>query len=136
MVQGSRFLLLVGPLVLFVNHDEAQVLYRGEQGAAGANHHVESAAPYVPPLVEFLARRLLAMQQGDAAREPGVNPLQRLRGQSYFRHQEHGPPAHAGGVGHGPQVHLGLAAAGDAVEQEGAGGHRRRRAVPPSFPPR
>ena len=108
--------------MLLVYDDDAQVVHRGEQGAAGAYHHVEVAAPDVPPLVKLLARRLLAVEQGHPAGEPGVDPLQSLRGQRDLRHQEHGPASQPHRVGNGPQVHFRLSAPGDAVKQEGAVG--------------
>ena len=111
--------------MLLVYDDDAQVVHRGEQSAARAYYHVEIAAADVPPLVELLARRLLAVEQGHPPSEPGVDPLQRLRSQRDLRHQEHSPASQPHRVGNGPQVHLGLATPGDAVKQEGAIGQKR-----------
>ena len=55
------------------------------------------------------------------AGETVVDPLHRLGSQGDFRHQEQGLPAVGNRPGDGPQVHFGLAAAGNAVQQEGAG---------------
>ena len=112
--------------MLLVDDNEAEVLDRSEQGAPGAHHNIKGPAPDIPPLVEPLAGGLPAVYQGDAACEPRVYALERLGGQGNLRHQVHGPPAQADGVSDGPEVHLGLAAAGYAVKQERTAGQVRR----------
>ena len=118
--------------MLLVNDDEAEIFKRRKKGAAGADHHVEVATPDVPPLVEPLSCRLPAVYQGDPSLEPGVYPLEGLGRECDLWHQQHSPAAQADGVGDGPEVNLGLAAAGHPVEEEGPFRERSWRCIPTS----
>ena len=64
------------------------------------------------------------MGNGHPAGETGVDPLHGLRGEGDFRHQENGLAALLNDPGNGLQIDLGFTAAGNPVEQEGAGLHR------------
>ena len=121
MVEGAGLVLLVSPLVFFVNDNQAQVGHRREQGAARPDHHVVLTISNPPPAVELLGFRQPAVQHRHPAGETGIDTLHRLGSEGYFRHQEDAllPPGHH--PPHRPQVHLGLAAARDSVEQEAAG---------------
>jgi len=75
----------------------------------------------------------MAVQHRDQRRlrpraEARLEAFHRLRRQRDFRHQHHRPFALFEGVGDGLQIHLGLAAARDAVQQKGCrprfAGHR------------
>jgi len=61
------------------------------------------------------------MQDGDTAREAGNKALYGLGGERYFRHQHNAPPAQLYNFRQRLQVYLGLAAAGNAVEQGNLG---------------
>ena len=118
---GREFLLLVGRFVFLIHDDEAQVERRREQRAARANHHVHQAIADAPPLVEPLPLGEAMMQYGGAFGEPFVDQAHGLRRQRNLRHQVNRLLAQPDGVGNGPQIHLGFAAAGDAVQQQAAG---------------
>ena len=64
-VVAGRFFLLVGGLVFFVDDDEADVLERGEDGAAGADHDPGAAGVELVPFVVPLAFRQVAVEDRD-----------------------------------------------------------------------
>ena len=72
-----------------------------------------------PPLAPPVRRGEAAVEHGHVARETRLQPVQQLRGQGDFRHQDQALPALPAHLLHGPEVDLGLAAAGDAVQQHG-----------------
>ena len=111
--------LFVGTLVLLVDHDHAQPLQRREQGRAGADHDHRLAAPDAAPLVETLAVGKPGVQDGDAAVEAALEAADQLRGERDLRHQHQRALAGGQGDGDGLQIDLGLAASGDAVQEEG-----------------
>ncbi len=109
------FVLLVGALVLLVDDDDAKVAQRGEQGRAGAHHHLRLATLDEAPLVEALAHRQPRVQHGHLVAEARTEAAHRLRREGNFRNQ------HAGGLAGGQrgsnraQVDLRFARTGDAV---------------------
>ena len=77
----------------------------------------------VLPLVVALAGREMAVQHGDAdflPDEARAEMLDRLRRERDFRHEDERAFSRARAPGDGLQIDLGLAAAGDAVEQHHA----------------
>ena len=112
--------LLVGRLVLLVDDDDAQVHRRGEQRAPRADHHVGQAVPDVPPLVEPLPLGQAMVQHCNPAGESGLDDANRLRRQRDLRNQIDRLLALLYRMGDGAQVHLGLAASGDTVQQKRA----------------
>src|SRR5205085_486820 len=79
--------------------------------------------PRAPPLVEALARGKVAVQDGDALAEALLEPRGEHRRERDLRHEQQRllSPPHR--LTHHLDVHLGLAAAGDALEEK-----RRERA--------
>ena len=136
-VVAGRLLLLVGMLVLLVHDDQAERFDGGEDGRARADGDARAALANLVPLVVPLAGGQMAVQHRHqrlqrAGAEPRLEALDGLRRERDFRHEDNRALALLQGVGDGLQIDLGLAAAGDAVEEEGRGargegrGARRR----------
>ena len=120
-------LLLVGGVVLLVDHDQAEVADRREDGGARSDADARLAAAQAPPLVVALARREGRVQNREAIAEPGAEARHRLRGEADLGDEDDRAPAPGErGLDRG-QVDLGLARAGDAVEEQLA--RRARLAV-------
>ena len=118
MVPGAGVVVLVGPLVLLVHDDQAEVGLRREYGAPGADDEPVLALPHLPPLVEPLAGRQSAVEDGHLAGEPGGEALDRLPGERDLGHEHDGAPPQRQAALDGVQVDLRLAAARDALQQE------------------
>ena len=113
----SGGVLLVGVVVLLVQHDQPNVGQRRKQGAARADDHVHQPQPGPAPSVVALALAQLAVPHRHPAREARRKAPHGLRGQRDLRHQHQRPLALRQRGRQGPQVNLGLARAGDAVQQ-------------------
>ena len=119
-VVAGRVVLLVRRLVLLVDDDHAEPRQGGEDGRARADDDARLAVARPPPLVEALAHAERAVQERDLAGEASGEALDRLRRQRDLR-DEHDRLLPSGEhVGDQPKVDLGLAARGDAVEEEHA----------------
>src|SRR5271169_3354725 len=64
VVKRRRILLLVSPLVLFVDDDEAEVGERSKKGASRADDDIVSPLGDAAPLVVPLAKGKFAVQNG------------------------------------------------------------------------
>ena len=133
VVTGSGVVLFVGPLMLLVEHDEPQVRLRGEHCSAGANYHAVAALPHPVPLVEALASRQAAVDDGHTPGEPGREALDCLVGQRDLRDQHYGPLADLQAVAHGVQVDLSLPAARHTLQQEPPASTSGARRGPPDL---
>ncbi len=121
-VVARGFLLLVGGLVLLIHDDEAEVLQRGEDGAAGADDDVGAAFMDLIPFVMALAVGEVAVEHGDALAalgEAGLEALDGLRGEADFGDEDERGLALLEDPGDGLEIDLRLAAAGDTVEEHG-----------------
>ena len=118
VVAGRCVLLLVGPLMLFVEDDEPEVRLWREDRAPRPDDDAGLAAVDSPPLGPLLGRRQSAVQRGDPAREPGLEALERLRRERELRDQDDGPLALVENVGDGLEIDLGLPAPRDSTQQE------------------
>ena len=107
-------------LVLLVNYDQAQVLHGGKDRAARAHHHPRIAQADAPPFVAALAVGESAVQNRRLRPEARAEPAHHLRREGDLRHEDDRAPARLERLGHHGQVHLGLAAAGDAVQKKRA----------------
>ena len=121
-------LLLVGGVVLLVDHHQAEVAHRGEDRRARADADPRLARVQALPLVAALARRQPRVEQRHAVAEPRREPRDRLGRQPDLgnEHDRALPPLERR-LG-GRQVDLGLARARDPVQQvlaAGAAVHRR-----------
>jgi hypothetical protein len=121
MVMGGAVLLLVGPLMLFVYDDKAQVGLGSEDGAARADDDAIAPLLYAPPLVEVLSTGEAAVKERHLAGKASPKPLYGLRGEGELWDHDDAPLSLAEGVGQCTKVDLRFAAASDAVEQEDSG---------------
>ena len=117
VVARLRILLLVRPLVLFVDDDQPEIRLRREHRRPRADHDVVAPVGDAVPLVEQLAVAQAAVQHGHAL-EPLAEAPHRLRRQRDLRHQHDRPPPGRDAAIERVEVHLRLAAARDAVQQE------------------
>ena len=111
-------LLLVGGVVLLVDDDQAEVADRGEDGGAGADADAGLAAAQAPPLVVALAGREGRVEDREAVAEPGPEAGHRLRREADLGDEHDRPPAALQRRLDRGQVDLGLARAGDPVQQQ------------------
>ena len=127
---ARAFLLLVRRVVLLVDDDEAEARQRREDRETRAEDEVGQAELRRQPAAQPLRRRQAAVQGDDAA--PGEAPREafdQLRRQVDLGDENEGLPARRERVRGGAQVDLGLAAAGDAVQERRPGhGRADRRA--------
>ena len=112
--------------MLLVDDDQAEPGQRREDRHPRAEHQVGRAEQRGQPVAQPLGRREAAVQRDDAPRhgaagaEAGSDARLELRRQVDLGHQQqHLPAGVERGLG-GAQVDLGLAAAGDAVQQRDA----------------
>jgi hypothetical protein len=115
--------LLVGGLVLFVDHDEAQIGIGQEQGGAGPGHHPDITRCDAGEQSLASAPGHAGMPAGRLDAEAGLEPVEELRRQRDLGHEDQGLAAPAEGFGHGLEINLRLAGARDPF-QEGRGGGR------------
>ena len=85
-----RFFLFVGSFVFFIDHDEAEIFERREDGAARSDHDPRASGMNLVPFIVPLAFRQMAVQDRDAVLDFGetaLETLDRLRRQRNFRHE-------------------------------------------------
>ncbi len=120
--------LLVGGVVLFIDDDETEIGVGQKQRRARADHDGSLAAGDGAPGARAFARRQFRMPFRRPHPEARGEAVEELRGERDLRHQDQTLPAGADGVRHRLEIDLGLARAGDAVEQRhriAAGSDRR-----------
>ncbi len=117
-VVAETFLLLVGRVVFFVDDDRARLRQRHEQRRACTEHDARLAARRGQPGERAFGFVEARVQRGDVDAEPLAEPPECLRSQRDFRHQHQRLPATREAGADDLQIDLGLAAAGDAFEQE------------------
>ncbi len=137
----DAILLLVGGVVLLVDDDQAELPERQEQRRARAGDDAHAAFRDLPPDPFAHARRQVGMPFGRLGAEAVLEALEKGLGQRDFRQQDQHLLAAVERRGDRLEIDLGLARAGDAVEQrdaEAAGGgglraeHRPQRACSPA----
>ena len=117
-------LVLVGAVVLLVDDDQPEPLDRREDGRARADADARGARAQAAPLVVALAGGELGVQDRDGVAEAVDEAADDLRRQRDLGDEhDHAAVLRERGRG-GAQVDLGLARAGDAVQQQ-----RLRRAA-------
>jgi hypothetical protein len=118
--------VLVGGIVLLVDDDEPEVADRREDRRARTDAHARLPRPQPRPLVVALASRELGVQDGDGVPEARDESRDDLRRQSDLRHEDdHAAPARQRRR-RGLEVDLGLARAGDAVQEQPVAGSGSR----------
>ena len=123
-VVTGGFLLLVGMLVFLIHNDQAERLDGSEDGRTRADHDAGAALADLVPLIVSLTGAEVRVEHGDlrlqrAVAEARLEALHGLRRERDFRHEHHRAFALRERVGDGLEIHLRLAGAGDAVEEEG-----------------
>jgi hypothetical protein len=114
--------------VLLVDDDQAEVGEGREDRRARAHAHAGLAAAHPPPLVVALARGEAGVHDGDGVAEALHEAAGRLRRERDLWNEDDRRVAPFKGRGDRAQVDLGLAAAGDAVQEERAAGAGVREA--------
>ena len=118
-VVARRFILLVGVVVLLIDHDQRQVGHRREHGRTRTYHNVGLAIADALPLLGALVVGERRVQDRDLVAENLVQVRGHRGSQSDLGHQQD-RRASLGQHGlHGRQIHGGLARAGDAMQQHG-----------------
>ena len=124
-VIAHAVLLLVGRVVLLIDHDQAEIGVGQEQRRARADHHRHLARRHRRPGARAHARRELRMPFRRPHAEALGEAVEELRGERDLRHQDQRLPAAPDRLGHRLEIDLGLARAGDAVDQR----HRKAALV-------
>jgi hypothetical protein len=110
--------------VLFVDHDQAEVLDRREDRRARSDADARLTVAKPAPLVVALSRRQGGMQDGEAIAKTSTEAGHRLRGEPDLGNEDDRPPALGQSRLNRREVDLGLARAGDAVQEQLAVGSR------------
>ena len=117
--------------MLLVDDDQPDVVQRREHRRARAHADPRLAAAQAHPLVVALADAERRVQHGDDVAEAGLEAPQHLRGERDLGHEH---DRRAPGLQrrlHRPEIDLGLARAGDALQQEPGMAAARARGAPP-----
>jgi len=118
VVARIRF-LFVGRVVFLVDADHAEARNGREHSRPCADDDRRFAARDADTLVATLGLRQGRVQNRDAITEAGAEAPERLRSERDLRHEDDCAPSAFEGGRTGLEVDLRLAAAGDAVQQEG-----------------
>ena len=111
--------------MFLVDDDQPKVLKRQEQRRTGADDHLRAPRRHHPPEPAPLGLGDARMPFPGPCAEPRLDAREKFRGQRDFRQQHQRLPPAPQTVGHGFQIDLGLARAGDALQK------RHAKAVPP-----
>ena len=117
-------LLLEAGVVLLVDDDQAEVLERQEQRRAGADHDARLPGGGRAPGAAALGRGQRRMPLDRRAAEAPREAVHELAGERDLRQHDQRLAPLLQRAGHGLEVDLGLAGAGDAVEQRDGEGLR------------
>ncbi len=118
-VVAPAVLLLVRAVVFLVDDDQSRMCQWGEYRRARAEHHRRLAARGGEPGLRACAIGQARMQHRDRHAEALAVATHGLRCETDFRHQHQGLPTARDARADRAEIDLGLAGAGDAVEQEG-----------------
>ena len=119
-VVAEAFLVLVGAVVLLVEHDHAQVVERREEGGARADRDRRRAEAQALPLRDALGGAEPAVQDGELVAEARAQAADDLVRERDLGDEHERLPAARERALDRAQVDLRLAAAGDAVQEEAA----------------
>ena len=117
-VIGDAVLLLVGGLVLLIDHDRPQAREGQEKRRARARHHPDLALRDAAPDPRPATRRNAGMPFRRPLAESRGETVEKLPRQRNFRHQDQSLSAGAQSLGDGLEIDFRLAGAGDAFEQD------------------
>jgi len=124
-------LLLIGVLVLLIHDDQAERFHRRKNGRPRANDDARPPLSNFMPLVVPLTRAQMRMQHRHqrlqfSRAEPRLEPLDGLRRQGNFWHEDDRALALFQRVGDRLEINFRLAGAGDAIQEERAVRRRLR----------
>ena len=102
-LQARRPVALVGPLVLLVDDDQAELGERRQDGQAGADDDVDRAGPDPPPLVGPFAVTQPGVEQGDPGIEVRSQAVDDRQGQGDLGHEQEDRPAELQGWPRSPR---------------------------------
>ena len=111
--------------MLLIHHDQGELGERRENGGAGADDDAGGAAMCRAPGIAALVVRKTRVHDGHAGAETAAESIEQLRRQGNLGHQNQSLAAGCYGGSDDAQVHLGLAAAGHAVQQVHGKGRER-----------
>jgi hypothetical protein len=117
-VVARRLFLLVAAVVLFVDHDQAQVAHRRKNARPCPHHYRGFAGADTPPLLGALDIGERAVQNGHPVAESQEELARHGRGEGDFGHQQQGAAALRQHGFDGGEIDFGLSRTGDAVQQE------------------
>ena len=116
-VVAHAVLLLVGGVVLLVDHDQPEIGIGQEQRRARADDDLDVTGRDRAPGARAQALRKLRVPLRRPHPEALGEAVEELRGQRDLRHQHQRLPSATDGLAHRLEIDLRLAGAGDAVEQ-------------------
>ena len=132
---GDTVLLLVGGLVLLIDHDQAEIAIGQEQRRARTRHHLRLAAGDRRLQALAPAARHSRMPQPGTDAETRLEAVDELRRERDLGHQDQALAPEPHRLGNRLEIDLRLARTGDALEQRhpigrgpDRGDERRRRA--------
>ena len=123
--------LLVGRIVRLVDDQQPHAGQRSKDGAARTHDDVDLAARAALPRIEALSLGERGVQNGNAVAECRLETLRRLRRQRDLRHEHDRATAFPHDAFDRLDVHVRLAARGDAIEKCGLEALRIERGVDP-----
>ena len=122
VVAGHRPVLLVGPVMLLIQHDQSELRQRQKNRRTGSHRHqwrpvrrLQAAAPRPHPL--GFPHAAVVLQ--NAGTEAGPAAIEQLGNEADLRSQQQGTAARSPFPAHRLQVDLSLARPGHAPEQQG-----------------
>ena len=105
--------------MLLVDHQERQVSHRGKHRRANPHREPDRAGAERAPVQQPLGVLQSAVQDCHRRPEPAPEPSHQLGGEGDLRDEDQRSASPGEGVLRRPQVHLGLPAPGDTLEEEG-----------------
>ena len=111
-----RFIFITA-LVLFVDHDDAELRERSKQGAPGADDHIDLTSPGALPLIRFLVVGERRVHHRYPLAKIAIEPQQRLVSQGDLGNEHDRFPAAIDDPLDDRNIDLCLAASGNAMDQ-------------------
>src|SRR5262245_10489074 len=110
--------LLVGGIVLFIDHNQTQVGKWRKYGRTDTDHNRSFTVRYPPPLCPALTRYQRAVQHRYSRSETLAYPFNKLMGEADFWYEYQYTPAAVEGFLSCLQIHLSFSTARDSVQEK------------------